>query len=196
LRLHLSGTDRAAHVLHFDALYAQASDPWHARILWSEEFKRRTINHALGAHRLATGLELGCGNGISTRALAPRFAHLLAIDGSQEAVVLARREVASFPNVSVMQASLPVTAKPGSLDAVIASEVLYYLPLRSLIKTLELAYAALKVGGRFVSTNHLKRFGDAECGIARLTAFTRATFGRESRSLLGSGWRCEVFLKY
>lgn len=196
MKSRLSDTDRSAHLQHFDALYARACDPWHARASWNEEFKRRAVNHALGATRLSKGLELGCGNGISSRALAPRFAHLLAIDGSREAVALARREVAPFPNVRVMQTRLPVEVAPGSFDAVVASEVLYYLPLRTLIKTLELAHAGLKVGGRLISTNHLKRFSDAECGHIRLTGLTRAIFGCEARSLRGTGWRCDVYLKH
>jgi SAM-dependent methyltransferase len=184
------------HLRHFDSLYAHDADPWRVRSSWNEEFKRRTVNHALGPQRLATGLEIGCGNGISTRALAPRFAHLLAIDGSWKAVEHARREVASFHHVSVVLAWLPVRVAAGRLDAVVASEVLYYLPSRVLINTLEEAHAGLKVGGRLVSTNHLKRFSDAECGQVRLTALTRAIFGCESRSLIGSDWRCDVFLKH
>ena len=57
---------------------------------------------------------------------------LLAVDGSWEAIAFARREVASFPNLRVMQARLPMAVAPGSLDAVVASEVLYYLPARTL----------------------------------------------------------------
>ena len=194
----LSAPDKTCcpHLRHFDSLYAQDADPWRVRASWSEDFKRRTVNHALGPQRLATGLEIGCGNGISTRALAPRFAHLLAVDGSCEAVAHARREVASFHHVRVLLAGLPVRVRPASLDAVVASEVLYYLPSRVLIMTLEMAYAGLKVGGRFVSTNHLQRFSDAQCGLVRLTTHTRAIFGRESRSLVGPHWRCDVFLKH
>lgn len=195
MKLHASDPDLSAHLQHFDALYARDADPWRARTSWSEDFKRRTVNHALGPQRLATGFEIGCGNGISTRALAPRFAQLLAIDGSREAVAHARREVASFHHVSVVLAGLPVRVADGKLDAVVASEVLYYLPSRVLIKTLELAHAGLKVGGRLVSTHHMKRFGDAACGHAQLTSLTRAVFGRESRSLIGSDWRCDVFFK-
>jgi hypothetical protein len=98
--------------------------------------------------------------------------------------------------VSVVLAGLPVRLAAGKLDAVVASEVLYYLHLRVLIKTLEMAHASLKVGGRLISTHHVKRFSDAECGHAQLTALTRAIFGRESRSLVGSDWRCDVFVKH
>ncbi len=196
MRLRRFYPDSSAQLKHFDSLYAQDADPWGATTCWDEHFKRRTVNYALGSQRLAAGLELGCGNGISTRSLAPRFCSLLAIDGSLEAVKHSRREVSSCPHVSIVEAELPFWVATGSVDAVIASEVLYYLPQCTLIKTLELAHAGLKAGGRLISTNSLKRFGDAACGHVRLTALTRSIFGREAKSLIGSGWRCDIFLKH
>jgi hypothetical protein len=133
--------------------------------------------------------------GISTRALAPHFAHLFSVDGSSAAVAHARREISSFSHVTVVQAALPARIRTGLFDAIIASDVLYYLPQSILIRTLTLAHAGLKIGGRVISTNHLKRFEDAERGLDRLTALTRLIFGRECRSLVGSEWRCDIFVR-
>ena len=101
--------DVARHLRHFDALYAAKSDPWGARMSHDEAHKRRVIKSALGPHSYARWLEIGCGNGISTRALAPRFLNLMALDGSGIAVNLARREVAAFTHVKILQAVLPWT---------------------------------------------------------------------------------------
>lgn len=187
--------DVAGHLRHFDALYAAEADPWGARMSRNEARKRRAVRYALGPQIFSCGLEIGCGNGISTRALAPRFLNLLALDGSGMAVALARREVAPFTHVKITQAAFPCALPKNRFDAIIASEVLYYLSRGKLAATLRVAHRALCKGGRFVSTHHLRRFNDAECDHASLIQATRAVFGCEARQLTGYGWRCYLYLK-
>ena len=187
--------DVARHLRHFDSVYAAKSDPWGARTSYDEAHKRRSIKWALGPHPYARGLEIGCGNGISTRALAPRFLNLKALDGSGMAVALARREVAAFTHVKISQAVLPCALPRNGFNAIIASEVLYYLPRGRLAATLRMAHRALRRGGSFVSTHHLRRFNDAECDHASLVKATRAVFGGATRQLAGYGWRCDLYLR-
>lgn len=183
----------AAHLRHFERLFAENADPWCARDAWSEQHKRRTVFRALGAARLGYGLELGCGNGVTAREFAGRFIALLTIDGSPTAVRLARREVQSLGNVEVLQATLPCRLPRQRFDAVIASEILYYLPSPELAATLLGIHQALRPGGRLLSTNHWRRFQDAECSHQRLTEITRTVFGTETRRIAGAGWVCHVF---
>ena len=187
--------DVARHLRHFDSVYAAKSDPWGARTSHDEAHKRRAIKSALGPHSYARGLEIGCGNGISTRALAPHFLNLMALDGSGMAVVLARQEVAGLTHVKIAHAALPCTLPKNGFDAIIASEVLYYLPRGKLTATLRMAHRALRRGGSFVSTHHLKYFNDAECDHISLVRATRAVFGGETRQLIGYGWRCYLYLR-
>lgn len=183
-----------AHLRHFDALYAVNGDPWRASSSPDEARKRRIVGYALGTQSLGHGLELGCGNGIATRALARRFLRLLAVDGSVEAVTRAR-QAAPFKHVKVIQSVLPCALPQGRYQAIVASEILYYLPRRTLGAMLKIVHAALCQGGLFVSTHHLRQFEDAECDHATLVRKSRAVFGREQRQLHGFGWRCYLHVK-
>jgi SAM-dependent methyltransferase len=183
------------HARHFERLFASNDDPWDLRNKRGERHKRETIKRALGPARRGRGVELGCGNGITTRDLAPKFAHLLAVDGSASAIALAKHEVADFSHVEVRQAALPITLERARYHAIVASEVLYYLPADALRMTLREVFKGLRKGGLFVSTNHITHFGDAECTNAELIRLTRSVFGREVRSLAGARWRCDVYRK-
>jgi SAM-dependent methyltransferase len=183
------------HARHFETLFAGNDDPWDLRSKRGERHKRDTIRRALGPARLGCGVELGCGNGITTRDLAHKFAHLLAVDGSASAVALAKREVAGLRHVEVRHAALPITLERARYHAVIASEVLYYLPARSLRTTLWEAFDGLRPGGLLISTNHITNFDDAECTNAELNRLTRSLFGGEVRALVGDRWRCDVYRK-
>ncbi|MGE0764976.1 MAG: class I SAM-dependent methyltransferase [Hyphomicrobiaceae bacterium] len=180
---------------HFDFLYSQNADPWSARTSRNEAFKRRTVAYALGAQKLASGLEIGCGNGVSTKALSPHFVKLSAIDGSREAVTLARQAVVGLPNVRVTRARLPPKLVVASLDAVVANEVLYYLPRKELEMTVAEVHNGLKIGARLISANHVQSFSDCNCTYAELLSVIRQRFGREARTIIGFGWHCVVFIK-
>jgi SAM-dependent methyltransferase len=183
------------HQDHFENLFAQDADPWNVRTRHGERHKRWVTNAALGAGKLAAGLEIGCANGISTRALAPRFLHLMAIDGSASAVDLARDEVRAFPHVTVQNRSLPCDFPHHAFDAVVANEVLYYLPLPAVIKTLQKIHSGLKPGGRVVSLNHWRCFHDTECSAANLMRAFQVVFGAPIRIVVGAGWRGQVHVK-
>lgn len=185
----------AAHLAHFDLLYALDGDPWRAETHRNEQLKRRCVAYALGSAAMANGLELGCGNGVSTCALARRFLRLVAMDGSSGAVALAVQRMSAFPRVKVVHNVLPCTLPHGRFDAIIASEVLYYLPRSHLSMVLRTTWLALRRGGLFVSTHHLRRFRDAECTHATLLRETRAVFGRERRNVTGRGWRCYTYVR-
>ncbi|MGD9804687.1 MAG: trans-aconitate 2-methyltransferase [Hyphomicrobiaceae bacterium] len=187
--------DVDAHLAHFEALYAANGDPWHARAGRDEALKRRAIGYALGGTVLARGLEIGCGNGVSTRALARRFLRLAAVDGSAGAVALAKQEIGECSRVCVFQRTLPCVLPRQRFDAIVASEILYYLPRHELDVMLNAGYDALRRGGYFISTHHTRRFGDAECTHATLVEKTRKIFGHERRQLSGFGWRCYLHVR-
>ena len=196
----MTGPDKSNCVLseqlsHFEALFSENADPWKVRESIAEQVKRRTVGLLIGFNRLADGLELGCGNGVSTRALAAHFARLIAIDGSPAAVDLTCKEVGTISHVEVRLAALPCQLPALAFDVIVANEILYYMPPREIQKTLKAISAALRPGGRFITANHLRIFHDTQCSNARLIALVRAVFGRERRCIWGPGWRCDLFVQ-
>jgi SAM-dependent methyltransferase len=72
-------------------------------------------------------LEVGCSIGVFTAQLASRCEQVVALDFSPRALALARERVGKLANVRLRQASFPEQAPAGPWDAVVCSEVLYYL---------------------------------------------------------------------
>lgn len=74
-------------------------------------------------------LDLGCGAGRLTRAMAPRVEHVTAVDFSPEMLRVARERSAAHRNISYVEAnllSLPATL--GRFDCVISVNLLHHLP--------------------------------------------------------------------
>lgn len=85
-------------------------------------------------------LEIGCGAGRVTRALARFFGEVYAVDISPEMVERARRAVAEFPKAHVFcnngKDLAPVRAhSPGPLDFAFSSLVFQHIPSREIIES-------------------------------------------------------------
>ena len=77
----------------------------------------------------AVGMDVGCGSGRWAKLVAPEVGALHAVDASNEALGVARRNLASFTNVAFHNTS--VAALPGednSLDFVYSLGVLHHVP--------------------------------------------------------------------
>lgn len=111
----------------FERIYARSDDPWSYRASAYERAKYAATLAALPSRPLGRVLEVGCSIGVFTRLLAPRCERLVAIDFSTRALALARAELAGFANVELAHADFPSHAPDGEWDAVVCSEVLYYL---------------------------------------------------------------------
>jgi trans-aconitate methyltransferase len=72
-------------------------------------------------------LDAGCGAGNWTGILAGRFAHVVAIDGSEAMATAARRRLSSSPNVEIVVGDLRTELPPGPFDLVFVGGVLMYL---------------------------------------------------------------------
>jgi ubiquinone/menaquinone biosynthesis C-methylase UbiE len=99
-----------------------------------------------------TVLELGCGTGTTALRLAPHVARLLATDLSGEMIAIARQKAAdqSCGNVEFRTATPEtVAAADGSLDAVLAFNVLHLVADRS--SALRHVHRMLKPGCLFIS---------------------------------------------
>ncbi|MGK7867096.1 SAM-dependent methyltransferase [Falsiroseomonas sp. E2-1-a20] len=124
---------------YFDALYAKSPDPWGFETSPYERTKYAATLAALPRPRYGRALEVGCAIGVLTALLAPRCEALLALDGAEAALALARRRVAALPQVRIRRAWVPGdwpqadgtqadgTQADGPFDLILLSEVIYYL---------------------------------------------------------------------
>lgn len=107
----------------------------------------------LGPH--ARVLEIGCGTGQATLPLAQLGCHVVAMDLSPDMAAVARRNLARFPNVTVVAAAFE-DWKPtdGPFDAVLSATAFHWLdPEVRMTKAADL----LRPGGALgiVSTHHI-----------------------------------------
>ena len=145
----------------FEALYRDDPDPWRT---WSspfEAYKRRMLLAACGAGKHGRVLELACGSGATTAALAARALRLDAVDSSPSALAAARERCASQSNVTFIQADLPDDMPRGPYDLIVMSELAYYLRPRALNRLCRFIRRAMAPGGRLVLLHHHIRFPDA-----------------------------------
>jgi SAM-dependent methyltransferase len=100
-------------------------------------------------------LEIGCGTGQATLPLAQLGCHVVAMDLSPDMAAIARRNLAQFPNVTVVAAAFEDWQPPDArFDAVLSASAFHWLdPDVRMIKAADL----LRPGGSLgiVSTHHI-----------------------------------------
>jgi cyclopropane fatty-acyl-phospholipid synthase-like methyltransferase len=139
--------------LYFSLLYARRSDPWNYESSEYEHEKYKTTLAALGDKRLHRVLEIGCSVGVFTDMLADRSDHLLAIDVAPAAVARARTRLKDRESVQVRRAALPEWTPPGQFDAIVCSEVLYYLTPNALLRSFHSLERSLRPGGSLIAVH-------------------------------------------
>ncbi|QWT22020.1 nodulation S family protein [Bacillus sp. NP157] len=112
---------------HFDALYRRDPDPWKFRGSSYEHEKYAATVAALPGARYRHVLELGSSIGELTARLAERAERVTGIETSSVAIAAARHRCSALPGVSFIHAHLPAGDWALESDAVVLSEVLYYL---------------------------------------------------------------------
>lgn len=138
---------------YFEELYAGRPDPWGFETSDYERRKYAKTIAALGGRRFGDALEVGCSIGVFTLMLSGRCDALLAVDASKRAVDSARERLGDHPNVTVERRTLPEEMPAGGFDLIVASEVLYYLPEATMLRTLGLLEGALLPGGLLVAVH-------------------------------------------
>lgn len=121
----------------FDAMFGMADDPWNYAQM---PYERRKQEHLLAAMPAEASviLEIGCAGGHNLVALANRYPRntIIGVDISARAVALARDRVRSHANVIVAVADFHgldavLAEHAGHVDALVLSEVLYYVGVAS-----------------------------------------------------------------
>lgn len=106
-----------------------------------------------GPGPFTSALELGGAIGVFTELLAPRCERLTRIDVAATAAAMARRRLVDFPGVDVVRGTIPDAIPQRDYDLVVASEILYYLPVEDFERTLAVIRARLVPGGRLVAVH-------------------------------------------
>ncbi|WP_158515176.1 class I SAM-dependent methyltransferase [Bordetella sp. H567] len=145
----------------FESLYQQSPDPWQVRTSWYEQRKRALLVACLPHARYGRVLELGCGNGETTRLLAPRCDTLIAVDESPTAIRLCEQALKQdgLTNVHAYVARLPdewPLREGETCDLVVVSELAYYFAEPHLSRLLERCRAALAPRGEWVMCDYTK----------------------------------------
>ncbi|WP_338423100.1 bifunctional PIG-L family deacetylase/class I SAM-dependent methyltransferase [Arthrobacter sulfonylureivorans] len=146
-----AGSEHAEHI--FDRLYRGDPDPWNYLSSWYERRKRAVTLAALPAERYGNALEVGCSIGVLTAELAARCDRLMAVDASGVALDQARRRLAEYKNVELVQAQLPAgwpSSAADGLDLVAISEIGYFLKETELRELLRKVQETLNPGGHLL----------------------------------------------
>lgn len=165
----------------FERRYRENLDPWSYESSPFEAFKRAALLRACGSRPFGRALELACGTGVTSRALAPRCLRLTATDASPTAIAAARRLSRGLPGLTYREGLLPRALPTGPFDLIVISEILYYLPRHDLALLLSRVERALAPGGRIVLLHHLIDFDDAAVRPRAAQRLAVATLGRRMR---------------
>lgn len=142
----------------FDHFF-DAGDPFGFDLNPEERLKFQKTLEVCGEGPLGRVLELGCAVGSFTEILAPRATDVLAVDVSQAAVDQVIQRLQGHPNVRAMAMDIPAEFPDETFDLVVASDVLYYLPIEELKRCLARIEAALSDGAAFVAVHYVPRMG-------------------------------------
>ena len=132
---------------YFDAMFAKSDDPWKFQTRWYERRKRALVMACLPCERFANAFEPGCANGELSAELATRCDRLLASDGVDKAVDLARVRLEDYTNVEVRKAWVPEEWPQDKFDLIVLSEFLFYLKPQTVQNIAIRAQTTLLPGG-------------------------------------------------
>jgi len=136
---------------YFDALHREKSDPFGLRDSWYERRKRELLLAMLSQPSYQDAWEVGCSIGELTAALAPRCAHLLATEGSADAVECARARTREWRQVRIRQARHPRDWPARTFDLIVFSEVGYYFDAGALAELAARFAHSLAADGTFIA---------------------------------------------
>lgn len=169
------GSKDAHDAAYWNAFYAPEPDPFRFDSNPDETTKFERTLSVCGSGRLGRVLELGCSVGTFTHLLAPRSDEVLAVDISPTAVGRATERLAHHDNVTCEVRELPDDLPGGPFDVIVASDVLYYWPLRDLLAAIPRMEAALAAGGALVAVHYLPSMGEVLTGDEVHDALARAS---------------------
>ena len=150
-------TDKNATVQegYFNEKYGADIDPWDYVNSPYEAEKYKTTVDALDRRLYKNILEIACSIGILSEKLASKTKHLLCIDIADAPLAVAKKRLAPYPNVAVQKMMVPNQFPTEEFDAIVVSEMAYYLGMDDLKKLGELIIAHLEQSGQLVLVHWL-----------------------------------------
>jgi len=166
----------------FDRLYRDSHDPYASELpqYRYQRRKYRALLSILPNRRYGEVLDIGCGLGVFSRALAPYAEQVLGIDVSPYVVSQAESLSRDFNNVRFEHGDIRTFDRPGQFSLVVLADVIYYLSslsdesVQGIAKNLALLLAP---GGILLLVNH---FFFAIDPPSRMTRRIHNTFRKES----------------
>ncbi len=111
---------------HFEQLFARDADPWKYTTPYEQTKYEQTLG-MIPANNCGRVLEVGCAEGHFTVQLAPLVQHVRATDISDLAVERTARLCRGLSNIDYSRLDLLDDNIDGSFDAIVCSELLYYM---------------------------------------------------------------------
>ncbi len=135
-----------------DRHLSQHDDPWDYETNPTEwqrfEDQTELIDRVAQGHKFASGLEIGCAEGLYTELVAERCESLLVLDISQAALAKTRKRRQWTERVQFGVFDLRLETIPGTFDLIVVAGVLeYYSRRRTFLRVREKLAAALKPEG-------------------------------------------------
>lgn len=146
-----------------DRFYEHEHDPYHFD---GNAYEHGKFDHLLGAlqgRRYPRALEVGCAIGSFTERLAPHCDDLLAMTSCRPRSS-ARGSGCRRCRRCACSSAAPAQLPAGPFDLVVCSDVLYYLPLRRLRRTLGRLADSVAPGGSIVCLHWLGDLGAPTSG--------------------------------
>lgn len=174
---------------HFEERYA-SEDPFNYEKSPYDELKRQLVRFGFGEEHRGRLLDVGSGEGYLAAHIRDRFDEIDLLDASAAAVGRAR-ERTDKPGRNLPGDLLDIlpTLEPASYDAIVVSEVFYYLgpmPLGRKDRLIRTSLArALKPGGRLVLVHPLPQLYHA-------TWRRDPRFSIEGKAILNTGRNVEM----
>ncbi len=144
---------------HFERMFALTSDPWGYAAAPAEQRRHDLTLMLMGDAAAGHVLELGAAAGHLTARLAVRAASVVAVEQSAAALAHARARLAGIlrhgPRIDLRQGRVPDTLPDGPFDAILLSDMLYYLSLPELARLADGLAARLAPGGALIMVNTL-----------------------------------------
>jgi predicted TPR repeat methyltransferase len=144
----------------FDAIYAEAPDPWSFATSAYEHEKYATTVGELPRARYQSAFEIGCSVGVLTERLAVRCDALMSVDVVERALAQARSRCAHLPHVRFQKLRVPETFPDASFDLIVVSEVGYYWSLDDLARSRDLIVEHLTPGGHLILVHFTNEVAD------------------------------------
>lgn len=111
---------------HFETLFSTEPDPWGYTHAYEQTKYEQTLS-LLPKKVINHSMEIACAEGHFTLQLAPRVAHLLAVDISRVALKRAAERCSEFTNIEFQPLDILKDAIVSKYDLIVCSEVLYYV---------------------------------------------------------------------